>query len=375
METGLQSPEVADGKVPVRFRLGHRPALDGLRGVSILGVIALHANLCSNRSAFVGVDIFFVLSGFLITCLLLQEWDRGHTLSLKRFYLRRALRLLPALTAMLATFVVYQWWVGPRASAVTVSGDALQAVFYCRNWVLALGPVYRTGFFAHTWSLSIEEQFYLLWPPLLVLLLRRTGSRRSLFCWVLLGVFVAAFTRFVLVAVGAGYARLAFGTDTRCDALLLGCAGAAALSSGLVPEGAWVPRLRRGLALASVLGLVWLTFWRPFSFEADVSIAYFLIPLFALFVLLEAVSAESGLLSRVLSQRWLVYLGQISYGLYLWHLPIFLHVQGKQWSRPKELTVEFALTAAVVLGSYYLLEKPFLRLKGRFAVEPGTGTC
>ena len=338
-----------------------------MRGISILGVVATHAELCHTRPAFIGVDIFFVLSGFLITCLLIQEFDRYNTFSLKRFYLRRALRLLPALAAMLATFLALEWCLGRRENAVALTHEAWQAIFYCRNWVSAFSPALSTGSFGHTWSLSIEEQFYLLWPPILLLMLRRTVSRASLFHWVVLAAILSAFVRLVLVFAGAGSLRLYCGTDTRCDALLLGCAGAIALCSGLGPKLAFVAVLRRWLAFVSAAGLIFLAFYSSFQFDVDVVLVYFLISLFALFVVLEVVSSENGLLCRAFSQRWLVYIGKVSYGLYLWHLPIFLRVQSQHWGKPKELAVEFVFTAAVVLASYYFLERPFLRLKEGFS--------
>ena len=351
------------------FQLGNRPALDGLRGLSIIGVVGLHAHLFSNRSAFIGVEMFFVLSGFLITSILLQEWDSSNTYSLKRFYLRRVLRLIPALTLMLAIFVGYQWWFGPQASALDVTQDALRALLYFQNWKLALTPVFSPGLFGHTWTLSIEEQFYLLWPLALFFLLRRTASRVSLLCWVGLAVFMSAFARFMLLMAGTSVQRLTFGTDMRCDALLLGCGGAIALASGLIPGTIRVANVRRVLALTSVLGLLALTFWFPFEIETELTIVYFLVPLLALFLLMEAILAPTGFLCRALSQSWLVYVGKLSYGLYLWHSPVFLHVQSKHWGRSKELGVEFTVTAGVVLASYYLLEQPCLRLKEKFAAR------
>ncbi len=359
----------AEPASPSRFRLGYRPCLDGLRGVSILAVMSLHARMFVGRAAFIGVVTFFVLSGFLITCLLIEEWDRRGTLSLKRFYLRRVLRLLPALTVMLVTFVVYQWVSGPRADAVTATKDALQALFYCRNWAMALAPTFEPGLFGHTWSLSIEEQFYLLWPPALLLLLRRASGRRSILWWVLLAVFLSAFGRFAFAFIGMTYTRIEFGTDTRCDALLLGCAAGIALCLGLIPAGRWMERLTAGLGYASVLGLIWLTVGVPSGFESEVSLVYFLIPLLAVLVIMQAVRPQS-LLGGVLSATWLVYIGKISYGLYLWHLPIFLHVQARHWPKPKELAVEYALTAAAVLASYYLLERPILAVKQKLASSP-----
>ena len=121
------------------FRLGHRPALDGIRGVAILGVIAVHAKLVENRAAIVGVDLFFVLSGFLITTLLIEEWDQRGAISLRHFYFRRALRLLPALLVLIIVTITYFWLVNPGQVAMETTVDALIALFYSSNWALALG--------------------------------------------------------------------------------------------------------------------------------------------------------------------------------------------------------------------------------------------
>jgi peptidoglycan/LPS O-acetylase OafA/YrhL len=140
-------PPDADG-----FRLGYRPALDGLRGVAALLVMSFHFQIPGWSGGFLGVDVFFVLSGFLITSLLLEEWQRSGTVCLRRFFLRRALRLFPALVLVLlvtAPFVSYRW--------------PLVALGYVANWALAFKFV-TFGPISHVWSLSVEEQFYLIWP-------------------------------------------------------------------------------------------------------------------------------------------------------------------------------------------------------------------
>ncbi len=362
-QTSSTAPAVRSGATP-GFRLGYRPGLDGLRGAAILGVVGVHSQLLQNRAAFIGVDAFFVLSGFLITCLLMEEWDRLGTISLKQFYLRRALRLLPALAAMLGVFVAYRWLFSERRAAIGASLDGLIALFYSSNWGLAL-RFGRPEMFGHTWSLSIEEQFYLVWPLALVLLLRRTSSRRSFLSWVFLGIFLTVVNRCLLVVAGSNWYRLTYGTDCRADALLLGCAVGVIFSSELLRD---IPSVRwgmRGLAYTGVLGLAGLAF-SGFGFEADFCVVYFAIPLCAAFILAEVVRSETGLLARALARPWLVYLGKISYGLYLWHYPIFCEVQARHYSLAKELIIEVLLTAVAVLASYYLLERPMLRLKSRF---------
>ena len=351
-----------------RMRLGHRPGLDGVRGIAILAVVAAHTERFRSPAAFLGVDLFFVLSGFLITCVLLEEWERRKTISLRRFYMRRILRLLPALAVMLLTFVVYHWLTSPRPTARAVSTDALVAFFYCANWTLAYG-FHQPNLFGHAWSLSIEEQFYVIWPLLLLLLLRRTRFPESTLNWLLLGVFLVAVLRVVLLVNGSTFHRCFYGTDTRADRLLLGCAGGVAFNSGLVAKaagpGSRGRRLLKLLAYGSLLGLLVLSVYSPFSWEFDICVVYILIPVFGTFLLLELVQEERGCLRRLFEMRWLTDIGKVSYGLYLWHYPIFTEVQKRHWPAVKELGVEFALTAVAVLTSYYLLERPLLRLKSR----------
>jgi peptidoglycan/LPS O-acetylase OafA/YrhL len=358
--------------VPKAFSLGYRPGLDGLRGLSILGVMAVHTGRVQLRAGFIGVDVFFVLSGFLITCLLIEEWDRFHSISLRRFYARRMLRLLPALAVMLAVITGYHWVTSPAATARQISVDALIAFFYSSNWAAAM-RFHLPNLFGHAWSLSIEEQFYLLWPAVLIWLLRRASSRSSMLNWLLLGALLPVMLRLslILAPIGVDYYRIIFGTDTRADALLLGCLAGLMLSSGLVPKTAWAQCLAKGSAWFGALGLLALTVYDRWDFELDLCLIYFLIPALAALVLWDIVVSETGVLNRFFSQRWLVYAGKISYGLYVWHYPIFVQTQSRRWSLPVELTVEIVATAAATVASYYLLELPLLRFKKKFAPARG----
>lgn len=367
--SGGCEPEPARERLQQECRLGYRPGLDGLRGISILAVLATHTQWAPGRAAFIGVDIFFVLSGFLITCLLMQEWDRFRSIGLGKFYLRRILRLLPALLVMLVVVTAYHWVVSPRPAARAAALDALIALFYASNWAHAAG-FHMPNLFGHTWSLSIEEQFYLLWPLVLIWLLRRTSNRKSMLNWVLLMAFLPMAERLLLVMTDVGYNRIMFGTDTRADPLLLGCAAGVAFNSGLLPQSRRLREVIKWLAWLALLGLVWLSFYLPWYYEVDLCLIYFVIPALASVVLVHVILSQTGVLNRVLSQPWLVYLGRISYGLYLWHYPIFVQTQSRRWAPPKELAVELSVSAAVTLASYYLLERPILRWKESFA---GTG--
>src|ERR1051325_9449434 len=153
------------------FHLGYRRNLDGVRGLAILLVLINHSTLLGDGFGFVGVNTFFVLSGFLITCLLTEEYEKSGRISLRDFYMRRALRLLPALVTMLIAFVIFVFLTDPHKRAVRELHEALFALFYFSNWagILRIG---RHISLAHTWSLSVEEQFYIVWPLILLLLLR-----------------------------------------------------------------------------------------------------------------------------------------------------------------------------------------------------------
>src|SRR5579862_2553734 len=159
------------------FRLGRRPILDGFRGAAILAVLLYHYSIPFGTGGFLGVDAFFVLSGFLITSLLTEEWSETGNLSFNRFYTRRALRLLPALFSMLAGTAFVAVTVASREDRAAIWRGSIGTVLYLANWQKFFDSP-TVGMLGHTWSLSIEEQFYVLWPPLLLLLLRRLGPRR-----------------------------------------------------------------------------------------------------------------------------------------------------------------------------------------------------
>src|SRR4051812_8790504 len=182
-------PAPADrGSAAAPFKLGRRPPLDGLRAVAILAVIGFHYGPTKVGGGYLGVDVFFVLSGFLITALLVQERENKGGISLPAFYLRRARRLLPALFIMLVAVAVYGAIYPHRPESAHLWRDIAAAVFYVANWVHGLGHSLETGLLAHTWSLSVEEQFYLLWPATLVILLARRASRRTIAIVVAIGI-------------------------------------------------------------------------------------------------------------------------------------------------------------------------------------------
>ena len=210
-----------------RGRMQHQPALDGLRGAAVAGVLLFHAGHL--RGGYLGVDAFFVLSGFLITSLLLAEGARTGTVALGAFWARRARRLLPALLAVLAFVAVYSLVVASAAERTTIRGDGLATLGYFANWrAIFSGTDYWALFgspspLEHTWSLAIEEQFYLVWPLLLVAI---TAAPRRVLA-LAGGLAIASFVWMQVLYDPASPSRVYFGTDTRLASILIGAALAA----------------------------------------------------------------------------------------------------------------------------------------------------
>jgi peptidoglycan/LPS O-acetylase OafA/YrhL len=324
------------------MRLGHVPALDALRGIAILLVLAGHADGALPGGA-LGVDLFFVLSGFLITSLLLDEWHRGDRISLGDFYRRRAFRLLPALVTMLLVILVVSLAVGnARTELVWAS--------YSLGYIINLMAIEAGGIDAdnlqHMWSLSHEEQFYLVWPPLLVLALRTGMSGRaiSLFLGVVAVYFFAY--RGALETLGAPTGYLWYSPDTRSGGLILGCLAGVMFSHGLVRRiPLWLPTLSLVPMCFALSTLSFDSHWH----------AVYLLPAFtvgATLVLLAVVLHPESWLARLIDRAGLRGLGRISYGLYLWHWPLYYAFGWK-------LGLPLALLVALV--SYRFVEQPFLR--------------
>jgi peptidoglycan/LPS O-acetylase OafA/YrhL len=347
--------------------LGYNPGLDGLRGVSVLAVMAYHSGFI--RGGYLGVDVFFTLSGFLITMLLMEERAVTGAISFRKFYIRRALRLLPALAAWLLLCSLFTLLFAEANKAPYLWRAVLAVMFYVANWMIIAGqPLYV---FNAAWSLSIEEHFYFLWPITLVGLLRLTKSRVVILALLLLVMGATPVWRAFLDASLASGNRIYLGSDTRLDSILIGCILGLLAAWRMLPHGPRAPTtMARVAAGAGLLGLlvIFATARYPPAF---IYVASTLTALASALII-------GGLLSGAREARWvltrpgLVQTGRISYGLYLWHFPIFylfgvLSLTGAA-PEPLRAAAAWAATFAVSAVSFVILERPILRWKTRFKV-------
>jgi len=357
--------------VPLPFRLGYRPWLDGLRGVAILLVLVYHLGLLPG--GFLGVDVFFVLSGFLITSLLVEEWQRRGTISFRHFYLRRALRLLPAYFTFLLACCLYTQLFRPAEAAV-FRREMVVAACYASN----LPGLNRPGLstLGHTWSLSLEEQFYLLWPLLLYGLLRLNLGRRATLLLVCAGILASAGLRGALFGLYRApgldglplLVRLYSCLDTRADSLLAGCLVALLAAWDLLPRSRRARLVTGAAALASAAMLGWSIFVIKHAGHPQLYFGYFTaVALMVGIVLVGLLSFRARLASLVLESRPLVFVGRLSYGLYLVHMPIILWIGPMRlgWKHPTATLQAAGLSFVAALLLHYAVERPFLRLKDR----------
>ncbi|CAB4322679.1 MAG: acyltransferase family protein [Actinobacteria bacterium] len=357
---------------------GHHRSLDGLRGIAVLAVVLYHFAPQAVPGGFLGVDVFFVLSGFLITSLLLVEFGANSAFSLKGFWSRRARRLLPAAMACIVVAVALSWWLEPASSRPAVRTQSLASLFYVNNWsAIASGTSYEGQFghdtpIAHFWSLAIEEQFYIVFPLIamaLILVVRRRKSgttqalARPLFVLAAIGALISASLMAIHHVADTDPSRVYFGSDTRVHALLIGV--------GLACLNLLVPRAR-GIAstpisivagtaalLALTFAFVIVDFHQNWLYEGGLAV----IAVITASIIWLAVRHEGHPVTRVLQHPWLVQLGLVSYGLYLWHWParVFLTTAHTGLEGFALFGARIAVTAVATLVSLVLIERPFRR--------------
>ena len=352
------------------------PGLDGLRGIAVLAVVIYHADISALVGGFLGVDVFFVLSGFLITNLLLAELSQTNTINRKNFYLKRIRRLLPALILVLIASVLVSGLVVTDA-AYQVRRDLPWAITFALNWSYLFFEesyflnISRPPLLQHLWSLSIEEQFYVIWPLLIIglykLPLWRVTPRQKIFV-LSLGLALASTAWMTYLSISNGFpipndpSRVYFGTDTHAMGLLIGCATAALwrsekLSRNLTPDRATA---MSGIGLLCLGGIAYF-----FIFISELNEWLYrggFLVLSILTAVLIVIAAHPGLkFGARLGNPVLKWFGDRSYGIYLWHWPVFISLRSGidvQWPEPIVFIAKIAIVLAISDLSYRLVELP-----------------
>jgi peptidoglycan/LPS O-acetylase OafA/YrhL len=360
--------------------ISYIPALDGIRGVAIIAIMGFHGGVFLTSGGFFSLDTFFALSGFLITSLLISEQRRTGLIRLGAFWARRARRLIPGLLLMLLGVAFFAAFLVPPDTYPSLRGDALSSLLYVANWhFIADGSNYfnqtaLTSPLTHMWSLAVEEQFYLVWPLVVLAVYKMWHSRRALLAVCLVGAAASA-TEMALLYSPANVNRVYYGTDTRAQSLLVGAALAVGLSlwadrrSNAVDDDPWAMRTPGTRLLALLIGLAGVVgsylLWTNVSYNDAFAYrgGFFLAALSTSAVLFSVVTVQRSVLARCLCFTPLRYVGRISYGMYLWHFPLFTYLDGSRvhltgWPL---FLVRVAVTLVVATASYSFVELPIRR--------------
>ncbi|MGD1033001.1 MAG: acyltransferase family protein [Candidatus Dormibacteria bacterium] len=361
---------------PARGEGRYIAGLDGLRAVAVLAVVLYHLNVGWTSGGLLGVGVFFVLSGYLITDLLLAERERDGAIALGRFWLRRARRLLPALWVMLVVVTLWIVFLDPSQLG-GIRGALLAALLYFSNWWYAFQHVsYFASFGApsplgHLWSLAVEEQFYLVWPLLLILALRFVHRRWLLMGLVIAGALASAWAMAALFQPGSDPTRVYEGTDTRAFQLLIGASLAIVWPSRNLTGPLSVLR-RRGLDALGGLGLavIVVMVMDTNEYQAFLYRGGMVILSLATVAVIAALAHPAALLGRILGAPPLRWIGVRSYGIYLWHYPIIvLTTPVDSTPGPLLALLQVGATVAVAGLSWHFVEEPIRRrgFRGVFA--------
>lgn len=343
------------------------PGLDGLRAIAVLGIIIYHLNKQWLSGGFLGVDTFFVISGYLITSLLLSEYEETGTIKIKQFWLRRIKRLLPAVLILIFTVTITTLIFKP-SHIVQVKHDAIAALLYMSNWwYIATNVNYFEQFsfmpLKHLWSLAIEEQFYLFFPFVLILLLLKFKSYKkvTLILWII--SLISLILMIAIFPITFGNSRVYFGTDTRLQTLLL----------GVILAFAWPPFklkanppkiLQNSISTTGIIALITLIILF-FTVEDDnkwiYSGGFYIISTLTLLIIASAVH-PTNTFAKLLGNKVFIYIGKRSYSLYLWHFPIisFIHSYYVAGQYPVYVyMIDIILTIILAESSYRYIELPF----------------
>ncbi|GAA4877433.1 peptidoglycan O-acetyltransferase OatA [Paenibacillus vulneris] len=354
---------------PVVGQGRYMAGLDGLRAIAVLAVIAYHLNMKWAPGGLLGVGIFFVLSGYLITDQLIAQWKNKGTVDLKDFWMRRARRLLPALLLMLVAVVVWLA-VFDKSRLLALREEVAAGLLYVSNWWLiyhkvsyfeSFGPPSPLG---HLWSLAVEEQFYLLWPIVLLFALRCMPRRGPIVGVTLLGALVSVIAMAILYVPGTDPSRVYYGTDTRVFALLIGAALAMVWQSRrLTPRvtlrAQFVLDAMGFTALIILLYMIWQTNeYDEFLYSGGLALLSV-----AAAVVVAVLAHPVSWLGKVLGCKPLRWLGVRSYGIYLWHYPIIVMSSPTNSNEPDftRAAIQVVVTILLAALSWRYVEEPIRR--------------
>ncbi len=354
-------------------RMRYMPGLDGLRAFAVTGVLLYHATLNWIPGGFLGVDVFFVISGYLITSLLLAEFRNQGGIGLGQFYLRRARRLLPALFLLLGVVGLFAVVFLPD-EVTKLRGDVVAALFYGTNWwqifhnLSYFEAAGRPPLLQHLWSLAVEEQFYLIWPLLLTGMFKLWHGRRRPMLLATLGMIVLSSGLMIALSIHRGYpldhdpSRVYYGTDTRAFTMLIGAVLAMVWApwrlSDKLTSGARI--VLDVVGFGSLAGLAWM-FLNVNEFSNDLYRGGFLVCSILAAMVIAVTVHPAADLSRLLGLKPLRWIGERSYGIYLWHWPVFMvtrPVLDIGWTGTPNLILRLAVTVAIAELSYRYVEQP-----------------
>ena len=350
-------------------RLPYMPGVDGLRALAVAAVVIYHLGAAWLPGGFLGVDVFLVISGYLITSLLLAEYRQSGRIGLKRFWLRRARRLLPALFLMIVVVLVAMVLLHPGEVA-RLHGALLASFGYVANWYFAFADIPyfeqfgRPSVLQHLWSLAVEEQFYLLWPPIMAVCIGVFGRRRLL-AGVGAGIVGSTILAWILWEPFTDPSRIYYGTDTRAVGLLAGVALAFLWPANrLRPLAAARPRLvLEGVGIVALVGLLVLMLTLG-DLDEMLYKGGFLLVAITTAAVIAVVAHPSSLLGKAFGVSAIVWLGVRSYGIYLWHWPVLM------LTRPNDdvpfdgaplVVLQLALMLGAAALSYQYVERPIRR--------------
>ena len=355
---------------PHDSRFPYLPGIDALRALAVLAVFLYHAGVGWMPGGFLGVDLFFVISGYLITSLLLREFRRGGHVDLGRFWLRRARRLLPAVGVLIAATMILAAIFEPDRIE-QLRGDAIASLAYFANWHFVLGhqsyfeQFQRPSLLTHLWSLSVEEQFYLFWPLVFAAGMKLFGRTRLLL-GVAVGALASVALAWLLFDPGSDASRVYYGTDTHAVGLLAGVALALVWSPTELRRRRTGPLVGPILDVVGVLALAYVVLCFLHVHDYDLALWHggYLWLALVVALLLAVLVHPATRLGAILGQAPLLWLGLRSYSFYLWHYPVLMLTRpGLDVSLPRGVLIPLQLLAVLALAdlSYRFVELPFPR--------------